>query len=135
MSPFIKRVVGIVVIVAVLYILNLAASDQGFYGFGLPYYYAHLLRLAGIKIILAVSLTLMSGFTGQFSIGHAGFMAIGAYASAFLTVYYTQGLEQKLTEMLGAAPAQAIVFLLVLLAAAVAAALAGLLVGIPSLRL
>src|SRR5215212_2824958 len=123
MSPFIKRVVGVVVIVAVLYVLNLAASDQGFYGFGLPYYYSHLLRLAGINVILAVSLNLITGFTGQFSIGHAGFMAVGAYASAFLTVYYTQGLEQRLTEVMGAAPAQAIVFLLVLLVAALAAAL------------
>src|ERR1044071_5440406 len=114
MSPFIKRVIGVVVVVAALYILNLAASNEGFYGFGLPYYYSHLLRLAGINIILAVSLNLITGFTGQFSIGHAGFMAVGAYASAFLTVYYTQGLEEKLTGMMGAMAGQAVVFLLVL---------------------
>ena len=37
-------------------------------------------------------LNLITGFTGQFSIGHAGFMAVGAYSSAYLTVYYAQGL-------------------------------------------
>ncbi|HYZ88612.1 MAG TPA: hypothetical protein VE620_04900, partial [Myxococcales bacterium] len=38
----------------------------------------------GIAIILAVSLNLVNGLTGQFSIGHAGFMAIGGYVSAVL---------------------------------------------------
>ena len=47
---------------------------------------------AGINIILAVSLNLINGFTGQFSIGHAGFMAVGAYSSAYLTVYHGQGV-------------------------------------------
>jgi len=40
--------------------------------------------LVGINIILAVSLNLINGFTGQFSIGHAGFYAVGAYTSASL---------------------------------------------------
>src|ERR687883_334285 len=96
MPPFIKRLLGAAVIVLALYALNLAMSDQGLFGFGVPYYYAHLIRLAGINVILAVSLNLITGFTGQFSIGHAGFMAIGAYSSVYLTVYYTQGLEEKL---------------------------------------
>src|ERR687895_404305 len=102
MPPFIKRLVGALVIVAALYILNLAASNQGFYGMGLPYYYSHLLQLAGINIILAVSLNLITGFTGQFSIGHAGFMAVGAYSSVFLTVYFLQAAEQGLTRVVGA---------------------------------
>ncbi|MBC8014111.1 MAG: branched-chain amino acid ABC transporter permease, partial [Sporomusaceae bacterium] len=42
--------------------------------------------LVCINIILAVSLNLINGFTGQFSIGHAGFMAVGAYVGAVLTV-------------------------------------------------
>src|ERR687884_1668124 len=96
MPPFIKRLVGALVIAFALIALNAAMSNEGFYGMGLPYYYSHLLRLAGINIILAVSLNLITGFTGQFSIGHAGFMAIGAYSSVYLTVYYTQGLEEKL---------------------------------------
>lgn len=135
MYPVIKRVVGAAIVLAVLYILNLATSNEGFYGFGLPYYYSHLFRLAGINIVLAVSLNLITGFTGQFSIGHAGFMAVGAYASAFVTVYYTQGLEHLLAGIVGATVAQALIFLLVTLVGALAAALAGLVVGIPSLRL
>lgn len=43
--------------------------------------------VAGINIILAVSLTMVNGFTGQFSIGHAGFMAVGGYAAGAI-VYY-----------------------------------------------
>jgi branched-chain amino acid transport system permease protein len=131
MSRFIKILIGVLVIVAVLYATNVALIGMG----RDAYYYGHLLRLAGINIILAVSLNLITGFTGQFSIGHAGFMAVGAYSSAYLTVYYTQGLEQRLTGALGATAAEALVFLLVLLVAALAAAIAGLVVGIPSLRL
>ncbi|MDT4953356.1 MAG: branched-chain amino acid transport system permease protein [Acidobacteriota bacterium] len=135
MPSFIKRILGALVIVAVLVAINMAMSSEGLFGFGLPYYYSHLLRLAGINIILAVSLNLITGFTGQFSIGHAGFMAIGAYSSVYLTVYYTQGLEEKLAGAIGAGAAAALVFLLVVLAGALAAAIAGLIVGIPSLRL
>src|SRR5947199_1024861 len=40
---------------------------------------------AGIAVILAVSLNIVNGFTGQFSIGHAGFMAVGAYAGGALS--------------------------------------------------
>src|SRR5438128_7001971 len=43
---------------------------------------------AGIAIIMAVSLNIVNGYTGQFSIGHAAFMAIGGYAAGFFT-YYT----------------------------------------------
>ena len=39
-----------------------------------------------INIIMSVSLNLINGLTGQFSIGHAGFMAVGAYTSAIITV-------------------------------------------------
>lgn len=135
MSPFIKRILGALLIAALLIVFNMAMSNEGLFGFGIPFYYAHLLRLAGINIILAVSLNLITGFTGQFSIGHAGFMAIGAYSSAYLTVYYTQGLEAKLAGAVGASWAGAIIFLLVILVGAIAAAIAGLIVGIPSLRL
>ena len=52
-----------------------------------------LLMDIGINVILAVSLNLINGFTGQFSIGHAGFMAIGAYASAYFTVTFGDRLR------------------------------------------
>ena len=42
--------------------------------------------LIGINIILAAGLNLINGYTGQFSLGHAGFMAVGAYVSAIVTM-------------------------------------------------
>src|SRR5678816_4029351 len=51
-----------------------------------PYFY-RILVLCGLNVMLALSLNLVNGITGQFSIGHAGFMAVGAYASAAFTVY------------------------------------------------
>jgi len=86
----------------------------------------------GIAIILAVSLNLVNGFTGQFSLGHAGFMAVGAYLSASVTMF----LGPKLLGDEGAAAWQEhALFFGALLAGGVSAAFAGLLVGIPSLRL
>src|SRR6476619_6885582 len=56
-------------------------------------YYTRILMLCGISITLAVSLNLINGFTGQFSIGHAGFMAVGAYSSAYFSVNYGKAIE------------------------------------------
>ena len=79
----------------------------------------------GINIILAVSLNLINGYTGQFSLGHAGFMAVGGYTAAVITNQFT-----------GANPVlSGSVFLGALLAGGLIAALAGLLVGLPTLRL
>jgi len=72
-----------------------------------------------INIILAVSLNLITGFTGQFSLGHAGFMSIGAYVCAIITL--------RMPTTLG--------FILGVFAGAIAAALVGCLVGLPTLRL
>ncbi|WP_438431465.1 branched-chain amino acid ABC transporter permease [Gorillibacterium sp. sgz500922] len=48
-------------------------------------YYLRIINLVGINIILVVSLNLSNGYTGIFSLGHAGFMAVGAYSTALLT--------------------------------------------------
>jgi branched-chain amino acid transport system permease protein len=80
-------------------------------------FYVNTVFFIGINIILAASLHLIIGITGQFSIGHAGFLAVGAYASAIVTMKL--GLP----------------FPLALLAGGVAAAIAGLIIGIPTLRL
>jgi len=94
-------------------------------------YVVRILMLAGINIILAVGLNLINGTTGQFSIGHAGFMAVGAYAAAVF------GVEMRpwLVGALGPGLGDAVVFNLALLFGALAAGLTGILVGIPSLRL
>lgn len=79
----------------------------------------------GISVIMAVSLNLINGYTGQFSLGHAGFMAVGAYTSAVITNHFG---------VLSAFAANGI-FTIALLAGGFSAAIAGLLVGIPTLRL
>ena len=87
----------------------------------------------GINITLAASLNLINGYTGQFSLGHAGFMALGAYTSAYLSTEKSAGLFQALGGP--SAFSIVIVFASVLFAGGIAAALAGLIVGVPSLRL
>ncbi|MBA3321411.1 MAG: branched-chain amino acid ABC transporter permease [Pyrinomonadaceae bacterium] len=135
MSPFLKRILGAVAIVLALWAVNAAMSAEGLFGFGVPPYTGRILMLVGINVILAVSLNLINGFTGQFSIGHAGFMAIGAYSSAYLTVYHGQAWERALSGSIGETAAGVVVFLLALLVGGIFSALAGLIVGIPSLRL
>ena len=49
-------------------------------------YIVRITRLCAINIVLALSMNLVQGFTGIFSLGHAGFMAIGAYTTALLTI-------------------------------------------------
>ena len=79
----------------------------------------------GINIILAVSLNLINGYTGQFSLGHAGFMAVGAYTAAVITNQVTSSSPYIADAVFPAA----------LLIGGLLAAVAGLLVGIPTLRL
>ena len=135
MRTLAKRLLAAGLIVLVLVAMNEFMSEAGLFGFGVPPYYARVIMLAGINVSLAVSLNLINGFTGQFSIGHAGFMAVGAYSSAYLTVYYAQAWERSLAGMVGAGLAHALIFLLAILVGALVAAIAGLIVGIPSLRL
>jgi branched-chain amino acid transport system permease protein len=89
----------------------------------------------GINIILTVSLNLINGLTGQFSIGHAGFMAIGGYMAAYVTQTFGASIAASLGSRLEDTLGMSIVLAISLLAGAVAAALAGVVVGIPSLRL
>jgi branched-chain amino acid transport system permease protein len=92
-------------------------------------YYNRILILIGINITLAVSLNIINGHAGQFSLGHAGFMAVGAYFSSFLTVYYFSSIVDKYP-----AAQDALLVAAILLGGLLAAA-AGYLVGLPSLRL
>jgi ABC-type branched-subunit amino acid transport system permease subunit len=56
-------------------------------------YNQRVVMLIGFNIILAVSLQLINGFSGQFSLGHAGFMAVGAYMAAYPAITFSQGLS------------------------------------------
>ena len=97
-------------------------------------YIHQILILAGINIILAVSLNLINGITGQFSIGHAGFYAVGAYTSASVA-FYGGATIRSVLQFLPQGGQDAVVLLIGLLAGALLAGIAGLAVGIPSLRL
>src|ERR1700741_2084045 len=118
----------------------------------LAYYYDILINI-GINIILAVSLNLVNGYTGQFSLGHAGFMAVGAYAAGSWTNHLSPGLINFLAGSNGiltfvlkpfpflqpfAIPtvvADNLDLVIATMFGGFLAALAGLAVGIPSLRL
>lgn len=81
-----------------------------------------ILMYVGINIIMTTSLNLINGYMGEFSVGHAGFMAVGAYVSALLTMnVWPQNLVSWL-------------FPLTVVIAGIGAALAGLIVSIPSFR-
>ena len=107
------------------------------------------LALAGINIILAVSLNIVNGCAGQFSIGHAGFLAVGAYVGAAI-VYYGSfkiwgdgGFHGGWLSFIGRADALSgppvasgeLLFVAACLVGGLIAAGAGWLVGLPSLRL
>lgn len=96
-------------------------------------YFLDVILNVGISIILAVSLNLVNGHTGQFSLGHAGFMSVGAYGSAIITLQFGPVLLKTFG---GSGPlAEGLVFLLALLIGGISAAICGWLVGMPSLRL
>src|SRR6266498_963537 len=133
--PTLKRVLFTIVIIIALYLVNAFMSREGLFGFGFGAYPTDVLMTLTINIILAVSLNLITGFTGQFSIGHAGFMAIGAYSSAYLVVYHAQFWERDLAGAVGFTLAHSLIFVIAIAFGSLVAGLAGLLVGIPSLRL
>ena len=108
-----KRFWLFIVLAVVVYSVVQLLITTGVFGS----YYSNTLILMAINIILAVSLHLVIGITGQFSIGHAGFLAVGAYISAIITM--------KLD----------LPFIVGIIAAGIIATLAGLVVGIPTLRL
>ena len=108
--------------------LLVAAVASAFSGRMDPYFLDVALGV-GISIVLAASLNLINGFTGQFSLGHAGFMAVGAYTSAMVTTVLGPKLGAS------AAVLQWAVFPASLILGGLLAALAGLAVGAPSLRL
>jgi branched-chain amino acid transport system permease protein len=93
-------------------------------------------NLCGIYIILALSLNLINGFTGLFSLGHAGFMAVGAYTSALLTMSpASKQMNFFLTPIVAPLANLNIPFIPALIVAGFLAGLAGFLVGAPALRL
>ncbi|NPV26795.1 MAG: branched-chain amino acid ABC transporter permease [Firmicutes bacterium] len=108
-----KGIIYRILAVVALFVVGQVALEGGL----IDSFYQINIFLIGINIILAVSLNLINGYTGQFSIGHAGFMAVGAYVATVLTM------------KLGYP------FAVALLVGSLSAGLAGFLIGLPTLRL
>src|SRR5689334_12327315 len=117
-----------------LYLLGalLAAYGLSHFSNHIDPYHLDVLIGIGINIILAVSLNLVNGYTGQFSLGHAGFMSVGAYFSAAVSLFIA---PQIFGDVGDSVLRQGGVFVAALLTGGLCAAFAGLLVGVPSLRL
>ena len=119
--------IGVIVLVLIIIIgLNLFLDS----------YKIRILNLCGIYVILALSMNLINGFTGLFSLGHAGFMAIGAYTVGILTMspevkqmnFYMEPMAPSLMNL-------NVPFILALLIGGLIAALFGFLIGAPVLKL
>jgi branched-chain amino acid transport system permease protein len=116
-------------VMGVLYVAALFL--HGNIGPGVPWftdYYMQVLMLAEINIIVTIALNLINGFTGQFSICQAAFMAIGGYVTATLAALVFPIGSLPLGEEIAA-------YVIFLLIGGVWAGFAGLLVGLPTLRL
>lgn len=92
-------------------------------------YMFQVIMLAGINIILTLSLNLVNGVTGMFSLGHAGFMAIGAYISAVVTTTVLPMLELTSKDM-----ASGFILFIALLAGGGVSAFIGYLIAKPTLK-
>jgi branched-chain amino acid transport system permease protein len=138
-----KRICSLAVMAVALLVLYLLQAHKNEYGMLIS-----ILQKSAILSIVAVSMNLLNGFTGLFSLGQAGFMSIGAYITAILMipvknldgVYYVNGVSpgiRALKVALEAAPQwlQSVYPFLALIVGGLAAALFAALIGIPVLRL
>lgn len=122
----ILNILAIVFSIVLLFILNKTLDS----------YQMRILNLCGIYVVLALSLNLINGFVGLFSLGHAGFMAVGAYTSALLTM--SPELKQMNFFLKPIVPWLANIqlpFFLALIIAGIMAAIVGFFIGAPILRL
>ena len=109
--------------IPILAALQLAVNEMPFL--------VYIASIVGVNIILAVSLNIVNGMTGQFSIGHAGFMAVGAYIAGKFSLQ----LRDVAISALPIALSDQVLFVAALLIGGSCAALCGFIVGLPSLRL
>lgn len=112
-----KKIIGRILAVVLAYALITFLIKGGV----LNRQYTSLIVPIGVNIILAVSLNLVTGFLGELSLGHAGFMSLGAYAGALFTLNTDMG---DLPSIIAA-----------MLIGGVVAAIFGFLIGVPVLRL
>ena len=92
-------------------------------------YLLQVIMLAGVNIIVTLSLNLVNGVTGLFSIGHAGFMAVGAYVAAVISTTLMSALEISSKDFLANG-----ILLLALIGGGLVAAGGGFLIARPTLK-
>ncbi len=126
-STPIRYVINAALVVILWALLTVFISSSGLKG----EYYRGILITIGINIILATSLNIVCGYLGQLPLGHAGFMAVGAYAGAIFMK------ATPAASLLRAGNHTAVIpyLIIAVIIAAVVAGLFGLLIGIPALRL
>jgi branched-chain amino acid transport system permease protein len=106
--------------IAALYLLaSLVLQGLDYFGW-FNQYYLHVLTVVGMNIILVASLNLVNGYLGEFALGHAGFMAVGAYSAALVASHLA---GPGLVKLIGA-----------LAAAVLVAALIGYLIGLVTFK-
>jgi branched-chain amino acid transport system permease protein len=98
-------------------------------------YYTRIIVDSGIAIILAVSLNIVNGMTGQFSLGHAAFLALGGYTAGMITFYGSMLMWNTPAKHGGFLGSGELLFVAACLAGGIVATIAGYIVGLPSLRL
>ncbi len=126
-----NKLYTLIALLAVIGVLSFMQANSSDYS-----YQISILERSAIYAVVAVSMNLLTGFTGLFSLGQAGFMAVGAYIVAIFTipvasrpsVYYVSGISPVIANV------QLPIWLALLLAGLAAAGLAAL-IGIPVLRL
>lgn len=111
----VKYIINLALFIIFLVVVDSLISSKG--------YYTKVIMLIGINIILAVSLNLATGYLGQLPLGHAGFMAAGAYSSAIFMKAVSSTLPMAAALPLG------------LLIGGIVAGIFGFIIGIPALRL
>ena len=132
-----KKIIIIPLIYLLIHILNQAKI--------LNNYFLQVLMLIGINLIMTESLNVLTGMTGQTSLGQAGFMAVGAYVSAVVTSFLIPAKNfssaalvsfkiGKVAFQINSIP-QTLIFLLGTLIGGIVAAVFGYLIGTPSLKL
>jgi len=117
-------------LILIIFLLIIAANS------GLDSYRIRILNLCAIYTVLGLSMNLINGFTGLFSLGHAGFIAVGAYTTALLTMsekvknqnFFMEPLMAPLNHI-------SISFLPALFIAGIISAVIAFLIGAPALRL
>lgn len=105
---------------AVVFIALAVLSQLGILGSQ----FSGLLEIIGIYVILSTSLNLTVGILGELSLGHAGFMCVGAFVSGIFSIMFQEAIPQTWLR-----------FTLALIIGGIAAAIMGVLIGIPVLRL